>query len=91
MDERPLGRHGGPREHTRLRRLVSAVFATRAVEGPAPRVTEPAHDLIGAFIGQGRTGLVASCTTPLPITVILELLGCPRRRARTCRRGRATS
>ncbi|MFD0312819.1 cytochrome P450 family protein [Streptomyces flavalbus] len=66
-----------PPEHTRLRRLVSGVFTTQAVEKLAPRMEELAHELIDAFAGQGGTDLVSSYTTPLPITVISELLGVP--------------
>ncbi|MFE6520644.1 cytochrome P450 [Streptomyces sp. NPDC057794] len=66
-----------PPEHTRLRRLVSGVFTTQSVERLAPRMTELAHGLIDGFAERGSADLVASYTTPLPITVISELLGVP--------------
>jgi cytochrome P450 len=67
-----------PPEHTRLRRLVSGAFTTQAVQKLAPRVEELAHELIDRFIEQGSADLVSSFTTPLPITVISELLGVPQ-------------
>jgi cytochrome P450 len=66
-----------PPEHTRLRRLVSGVFTSQAVEKLAPRMEELAHELIDSFAGRGSADLVADYTTPLPITVISELLGVP--------------
>ncbi|MDR6974289.1 cytochrome P450 [Streptomyces sp. 3330] len=66
-----------PPEHTRLRRLVSGVFTTQAVEKLAPRMEALARELIDAFAERGSTDLVSSYTTPLPITVISELLGVP--------------
>lgn len=67
-----------PPEHTRLRRLVAKAFTARRVEQLRPRTEEIAHDLIDKMIAAGPPAdLVARFATPLPITVICELLGVP--------------
>jgi len=69
-----------PPDHTRLRRLVSAAFSVRRIEGLRPRVQAIIDDLLEAIAVQGpdaRVDLVASFAFPLPFTVICELLGVP--------------
>lgn len=69
-----------PPDHTRLRRLVSAAFSPRRVEGLRPRVRAVADDLLDEIAANGpdrRVDLVASFAFPLPFTVICELLGVP--------------
>jgi cytochrome P450 len=69
-----------PPDHTRLRRLVSAAFSVRRIEGLRPRVEAIIDDLLDAIAAQGpdaRVDLVASFAFPLPFTVICELLGVP--------------
>lgn len=64
-----------PRQHNRLRRLVSGAFTVGVVEALAPRVEELAHQYIDTFAPCGETDMVAACTGPLPMAVICELLG----------------
>jgi cytochrome P450 len=67
-----------PPDHTRLRRLVSAAFSPRRIEGLRPRVQTIVDDLLDDLAAQGpdsRADLVASFAFPLPFTVICELLG----------------
>ena len=67
-------------DDTRLRRLVSAAFSVRRIEGLRPRVQSIIDDLLDGIAAQGpdaRVDLVASFAFPLPFTVICELLGVP--------------
>jgi cytochrome P450 len=67
-----------PPHHTRLRKLVSAAFTRRRVEGLEARITEISEELLAALPRDGSpVDLVASYSYPLPITVISELLGVP--------------
>jgi cytochrome P450 len=69
-----------PPDHTRLRRLVSATFSPRRVEGLRPRVQSIVDDLLDDIAGhapRSRVDLVAAFAFPLPFAVICELLGVP--------------
>lgn len=64
--------------HTRLRRLVSAVFTARRVASMRPRIEELATGYVEAVIAAGPPAdLVADLAAPLSIAVIGELLGVP--------------
>ncbi|MCI2416842.1 cytochrome P450 [Saccharopolyspora sp. K220] len=68
-----------PPDHTRLRRLVSAVFTRRRVAALEPRIAEISAGLLDELeaAGDGPVDLVAGYSYPLPITVITELIGVP--------------
>ncbi|HEY8532977.1 MAG TPA: cytochrome P450 [Micromonospora sp.] len=67
-----------PPEHTRIRRLVARAFTARRVEQLRPRTRHIADELITRMIDSGPPAdLVTAFATPLPITVICELLGVP--------------
>jgi cytochrome P450 len=69
-----------PPDHSRLRRLVSAAFTPRRVEGLRPQVQAIIDDLLDAIAACGpdaRVDLVGAFAFPLPFTVICELLGVP--------------
>ncbi len=69
-----------PPDHTRLRRLVSAAFSVRRIEGLRPRVQAIVDELLDGIVAEGpdaRVDLVTSFAFPLPFTVICELLGVP--------------
>ncbi|GAA4681868.1 cytochrome P450 [Phytohabitans rumicis] len=67
-----------PPEHTRLRRLIAKAFTARRVEELRPRTREIADDLLDKMVATGPpVDLVEHFATPLPITVICELLGVP--------------
>jgi len=70
-----------PGDHVRLRRLVSKEFTPRRVEGLRGRVRAAAerlaHKLGDRLNTDGVAGLVDVFATPLPLTVIGDLLGIP--------------
>jgi unspecific monooxygenase len=66
-----------PPVHTRLRTLVNRAFVSRQVERLRPRIEQLAHALVDAFEEAGETDLLPAFATPIPITVIAEMLGVP--------------
>lgn len=66
-----------PPDHTRLRTLVSQAFTPRRVELIRPRIQTIADDLLDKVAHQGHLDLIADYAFPLPVTVIMELLGVP--------------
>ncbi|MFD7448777.1 cytochrome P450 [Kitasatospora sp. NPDC059827] len=70
-----------PPDHTRIRRLVGQAFTPRriaALHAPVERVAEQLLDAVEAAAGpSGRVDLLAAYASPLPITVICDLLGVP--------------
>ncbi|WP_239116585.1 cytochrome P450 family protein [Planotetraspora phitsanulokensis] len=80
LDHRPsLARHMinvDGEDHSRLRRLVSATFTPRRMEGLRSRAQEVTDDLLDRLDGE-EADLVADLAYPLPITIICDLLGVP--------------
>jgi cytochrome P450 len=71
-----------PPDHTRLRRLVGKAFTPRRIDGLRPRIQQVADALLDAALldtaaGADAVDLVEALTTPLPITVIGQLVGVP--------------
>jgi len=66
-----------PPVHTRLRTLVNRAFVSRQVERLRPRVEALANDLINRFPASEPFDLIPAYATPLPITIIAEMLGVP--------------
>jgi cytochrome P450 len=69
-----------PPDHTRLRRLVGKAFTPRRVDqlrGRIQEITDTLLDAAGGRSDDGVVDLVEAVTTPLPITVISELVGVP--------------
>ncbi|WP_117212722.1 cytochrome P450 family protein [Allorhizocola rhizosphaerae] len=78
---RAISRHmldADPPDHTRLRRLVSAAFTARRIEGLRPRIRAISDELIGALAGRDRADLIDDFAFPLPFQVICELIGVPQ-------------
>ena len=70
-----------PPAHTRLRTLVNRAFVSRSVERLRPRIGTLANDLIDALPAGEAFDLLPAFATPIPLTVICELLGVPVDRA----------
>jgi cytochrome P450 len=70
-----------PPAHTRLRGLVTRAFVARRVEELRPRVAALANALIERFEAEPAVDLLPAFATPIPVTIIAELLGVPLERA----------
>jgi cytochrome P450 len=57
--------------------LVSKAFTPRRVEAMRPRVQAIIADLLGAMAPRGQADLVEDFSLPLPMRVIMEMLGIP--------------
>lgn len=66
-----------PPAHTRLRTLVNRAFVSRSVERLRPRIAELANVLLGSLPEAQAFDLLPAFATPIPLTVICELLGVP--------------
>lgn len=66
-----------PPVHTRLRGLVNRAFVSRQIERLRPRVEALAHALVDDFAEERRIDLLPAFATPIPVTVIAEMLGVP--------------
>jgi len=69
-----------PPDHGRLRRLVSRVFTTQALQGVRPNVVQIVDQLASDLEQQDVVDLVAAFSNPLPAFVIMDMLGIPRSR-----------
>jgi pimeloyl-[acyl-carrier protein] synthase len=66
-----------PPDHTRLRTLVNKAFTPRAVGRMRPRIEALIDEKLGQLPRHGRMELVRDLASPLPITVIAEMLAIP--------------
>lgn len=66
-----------PPSHTNVRRLVNAAFLSIDRLDLQERVRGIANELIDEFAGDGRAEFVKQFSFPLPMRVILSLLGAP--------------
>jgi len=64
-----------PPEHTRLRALSTKVLSPRRFAAMEPAVRALVNRLVDAFIGAGHADLQTQFATPLPLIVIVDLLG----------------
>jgi len=74
-----------PPEHTRLRQLARDAFAPTRIAALEPMIRQVTDDLI-ARMGPGPADLVSQFAYPLPLTVILRVLGVPEEDLEKCRR-----
>src|ERR1700677_2831754 len=66
-----------PPDHTRIRRLVSAAFTPRAINGLEPWIREPSPGRRASADAAAGFDLIDAWAFPLPIAVICHLLGVP--------------
>ena len=64
-----------PPAHSRLRRLVSAAFTPRAMMDLEARVHQISRTLVDGILARDGFDVVTDLATPLPVTVIAEMLG----------------
>ncbi len=74
-----------PPEHTRLRRLVSPFFTAGAIKALRPRIEQLAHERLDMMAAQGNADAIADLASPLPLTIIGELVGVPAADLPRCR------
>jgi len=66
-----------PPEHVRLRRLGIPAFTGRKVKGYEQVTREVASELLDDAVERGRVDIVQAISAPLPIRVIVNILGVP--------------
>ena len=64
-----------PPEHTRIRRLVQWAFTRRTSQSYRPAMETVAQDAIGRARERGHMEAIADFATPIPLTMIADLLG----------------
>jgi cytochrome P450 PksS len=64
-------------DHTRLRGLVHKAFTPRLIETMRLRITALTNQLLDNVQLQGRMDLVRDYASPLPATIIAEIMGAP--------------
>lgn len=68
-----------PPRHKTYRTLVNKVFNQKRVDSMGEYMEEIVHELIDSFIDEGECDFVRDFTTPLPVYVIADQLGVPRK------------
>ncbi|WP_200821238.1 cytochrome P450 [Oceanicoccus sp. KOV_DT_Chl] len=68
-----------PPKHKTYRTLVNKVFNAKRVNAMEAYMKEIVHELIDSFIDKGECDFVREFTTPLPVYVIADQLGVPRK------------
>lgn len=68
-----------PPEHKVFRSLINKVFSARRVEKMHDYIEQVVDELIDDFIDDGACEFVQAFATPLPVYVIADQLGVPRR------------
>jgi len=66
-----------PPSHTLIRGLVNKAFTARRVADLEGRIRAIASDLVDRFAGDGAVELVGAFSFPLPMRVILDVIGAP--------------
>ncbi|NIR27865.1 MAG: cytochrome P450 [Gammaproteobacteria bacterium] len=66
-----------PAAHRRLRGTLNQEFTSRALRRLRPRIEALVGELLDPILRRGRTELIGDFASPLPLTVIGELLGVP--------------
>ena len=64
--------------HTRLRRFMNFAFTPKRIDTLRPRVEEVADQLLDKFAQSGKGDLMTEFAEPLPVALIVDMLGIPR-------------
>ena len=83
--EDTMARADGAR-HRMLRGLVNQAFTPRVVERMEPRVRLLCDELLDAVAQDGEMEVIADIAYPLPIMIVMEMLGVPAERSAEFRR-----
>jgi cytochrome P450 len=75
-----------PPIHTRLRGLVSRAFVPKRIAELEPRVRELSRGLVAEMTAQGEFDFMDGLASPLPVTIISEMLGIEVSRRRDFKR-----
>jgi cytochrome P450 len=67
-----------PPEHTRLRKLLNKGFSPAVVEGLRPQVEAIVDQMLSPLQHASEVELLREFANPLPVRIILEMLGIPR-------------
>jgi cytochrome P450 len=67
-----------PPSHTRIRNLCNKAFTPQRVTKMEARIRELANSLVDGFVHQGRADVIEHFASPLPQTVIADIVGVPR-------------
>lgn len=67
-----------PPEHTRVRKLLDDPFRPKQIAELRPQIKDIINRVVDAFIDRGHCDVVADFATPIPVTVIADLLGLDR-------------
>jgi len=67
-----------PPDHTRLRRLAAKVFNVRSINALKPGIEATTQWLLDRIGERERFDFVAEFASPLPVLVIMDMLGVPR-------------
>jgi cytochrome P450 len=66
-----------PPRHPKLRALITRAFTPRSVANLEPRIRELSRTLLDRTIERGEMDLAEDFSVPLPMMVIMEMLGMP--------------
>lgn len=69
--------YADPPYHTQLRGLVSKAFTPRMIERMRAHIQQIVDDLLDAVQSSGRMDVIEQLAYPLPILVVMEMLGLP--------------
>ncbi len=74
---KPALTNNDPPAHTRVRSHINKAFSARRIAQMEPRIRQYADALLDAFASDGQADLVRQFAYPLPILVVLRLIGIP--------------
>ena len=64
--------------HTRLRRFMNFAFIPKRIEALRPRMEEVTDELLESLARAGGGDLMSAYAEPMPIAIIVDILGIPR-------------